>query len=273
MDDYNIYHQDCIQGLRNIPDESVDIVLADPPYNIGKDFGNNSDKQNAQEYLKWCDEWIQECIRILKPNGTFYIFGFSETLAYIRVRLPNIKVRWLVWHYENNFTRPTLHFWQRSHESILCCFKNKPTFNRDEVRVPYSKKYFDKYKNRHNVPRKCDNGGRFKHLNTMESTYKLHPNGALPRDVIKIPSLSGGASVKEKVNHPTQKPIALCRYLLRACRFPKDNVRTRLVVPFAGSGSECVAAILEDIDYSAYEINEDYVKLSRQRCASATSSN
>ena len=267
MDDYNIYHQDCLQGLRDIPDESVDIVLADPPYNIGKDFGNNSDKQNAQEYLKWCDEWIQECIRILKPHGTFYIFGFSETLAYIRVRLPNIQVRWLVWNYENNFTRPTLHFWQRSHESILCCFKNKPTFNRDEVRVPYSKKYFDKYKNRHNIPRKCDNGGRFKHLNTIESTYKLHPNGALPRDVIKIPSLSGGASVKEKVNHPTQKPIKLYEWVLM--NYAKEG--DKILDTHLGSGSIAIACHERGFELTACELDKEYFDSAIKRIKLETS--
>ena len=257
----HVHQQDCLEGLRNLPDESVDIVLADPPYNIGKDFGNNSDKQKFQTYLAWCDTWIQECVRVLQPHGTFYIFGFSEILAYIRVRMDSfhdVHVRWLVWNYDNNFTRSTLHFWQRSHESILCCYKQKPTFDRDSVRVPYSPKYLNKYKNRPNVPRKRTDSGRYKSI-VAETTYNLHPAGALPRDVIKIPTLSGGGSVKEKVNHPTQKPIALCRYLLRACKVTKKDskpdslTRTRLVVPFAGSGTECVAAIMEDINLLEYE--------------------
>ena len=99
------------------------------PYNIGKDFGNNSDKQTMDKYLIWCDEWIRECIRILKPKGTMYIYGFSEILAFIRVRI-NINVRWIIWHYTNK-TVPRLNFWQRTHESILCCYKDKPNFNKE----------------------------------------------------------------------------------------------------------------------------------------------
>ena len=63
-----IYNEDCIQGLKKIATETVDIIICDPPYNIGKDFGNDSDKQDMDKYLLWCDEWIAECIRILKPQ-------------------------------------------------------------------------------------------------------------------------------------------------------------------------------------------------------------
>ena len=73
-----IYNEDCILGMKKIKSESVDIIICDPPYNIGKDFGNNSDKQQMDEYLLWCDNWIGECLRILKPQGTLYIYGFSE---------------------------------------------------------------------------------------------------------------------------------------------------------------------------------------------------
>jgi len=60
--------------MNKLKEESVDIIIYDPPYNIGKDFGNNSDKQKMDEYLLWCDKWINECLRILKPEGTLYIY-------------------------------------------------------------------------------------------------------------------------------------------------------------------------------------------------------
>ena len=92
-----IYNEDCVIGMKKIATESVDIIICDPPYNIGKDFGNNSDKQDMDVYLKWCEEWIQESLRILKPHGTLYIYGFSEILAFIRTKI-TCNVRWLVWH-------------------------------------------------------------------------------------------------------------------------------------------------------------------------------
>ena len=246
---------DCVEGMKQIKDESVDIVICDPPYNIGKDFGNNSDKQKMDDYLVWCDEWIRECIRILKPTGTLYIYGFSEILAFIRVRI-NINVRWIIWHYTNKVT-PSLNFWQRTHESILCCYKEKPVFNKDDVREPYTETFL---KNAAGKVRKATKG-RFSN-GEKETTYTAHANGALPRDVIKISALAGGAGKRERVDHPTQKPLELCEKLIKASKNGEDTV---VVVPFAGSGSECVVAKKHNIHFIGYEINEDYVKLCNDR--------
>ena len=171
----------------------------------------------------------------------------------------DIDVRWLVWHYTNKVT-PSLNFWQRSHESILCCTKGSPVFNRDDVREPYTDNFL---KNAAGKKRKAT-VGRFSNGET-ETTYTAHENGALPRDVIKVSALAGGAGKKERVDHPTQKPIELCRKLLKAS---KNNGQTLLVVPFAGSGSECVAAVHENVTFIGFEINPDYVKLCNQRLQS-----
>lgn len=250
-----IYNEDCISGMEKIQSATVDIIIADPPYNIGKDFGNNSDKQDMEDYLLWCDKWINECIRILKPNGTLYIYGFSEILSFIRVRI-KINVRWIIWHYTNKVT-PSLNFWQRTHESILCCYKNNPVFNKDEVREPYTQAFL---KNAAGKQRKATKG-RFS-KGDKETVYKAHKNGALPRDVIKLPALAGGAGKNERVNHPTQKPLKLCRKLIKASKI-KSN--TLLVVPFVGSGSECVAAKEENINFIGFEINKEYVSLAKKR--------
>jgi len=250
-----IINDDCIKKMKEMKADSVDIIICDPPYNIGKDFGNNSDKQEMDKYLIWCDEWIAECIRILKPKGTLYIYGFSEILAFIRVRI-NINVRWIIWHYTNKVT-PSLNHWQRTHESILCCSKEKPHFNRDDVREPYTDTFL---KNAAGKVRKATKG-RFSNGET-ETVYNAHANGALPRDVIKISALAGGAGKKERVDHPTQKPLQLCEKLIKAAKNGDD---TLLVVPFAGSGSECVAAKKENINFIGFEINDDYVKLCNER--------
>jgi site-specific DNA-methyltransferase (adenine-specific) len=259
MDINKIYNEDCIPGMKKIQDEIADIIICDPPYNIGKDFGNNSDKQKMEDYLLWCDEWIHECLRILKPNGTLYIFGFSENLAFIRTRITLSNVRWLVWHYTNK-TTPTLNFWQRSHESILCCSKNKPVFNRDDVREPYTENFV---KNAAGKVRKATKG-RFSKGDT-ETIYQAHEMGALPRDVIKIPALAGGAGKKERVDHPTQKPLQLCETLIKASLNKEEEKETLLIVPFAGSGSECVAAKKNHVNYIGFEINNDYVNIANKR--------
>ena len=251
-----IYNEYCVAGMQKIQSETIDIIICDPPYNIGKDFGNDSDKQDMTTYLNWCDDWIKECLRILKPNGTMYIYGFSETLAFIRTRL-NCNVRWLVWHYTNKVT-PSLNFWQRTHESILCCYKQKPVFNKDDVREPYTESFL---KNAAGKVRKATKG-RFSDGET-ETIYNAHAGGALPRDVIKVPALAGGAGKKERVDHPTQKPLALCDILIKAS-MRKDG-GTLLVVPFVGSGSECVSAKKNNVNYIGFEVNKTYVELTNAR--------
>ena len=243
--------------MKKLPDNYADLIICDPPYNIGKDFGNGTDKMIMADYLVWCDKWIEQCIRILKPKGTLYIYGFSEILAFISVRI-NINVRWVIWHYTNK-TTPRLNFWQRTHESILVCSKDsKPHFNRDDVREPYTEDFLNGAAGKKRKATK----GRFQ-KGDKETTYVAHINGALPRDVIKVPALAGRAGTKERVNHPTQKPLALCEKLIKASIVKgQENM---LIVPFAGSGSECVAAKKEQVNFIGYELNPEYVELCNQR--------
>ena len=253
--------QEILQGdslllLPTLPSESAQIILADPPYNIGKDFGNDSDKKPMDEYLVWCDQWIKECLRILKPNGTMFIYGFSEILALITARIPfSIHRRWLIWHYTNKNVA-SLHFWQRSHESILVLWKEDKVFNRDAVREPYTDGFLKGAAGKKRAATK----GRFSN-GTTETTYTAHPAGALPRDVIKVPALAGGAGISERVDHPTQKPLALCETLLKSCQQTEGYV----LVPFAGSGSECVAAKKLNLPFVGMELNPDYVTLTQKR--------
>jgi site-specific DNA-methyltransferase (adenine-specific) len=258
-----IYNEDCIIGMKKILSNSVDIIICDPPYNIGQNFGNNSDKQQMSEYFVWCDLWIAECLRVLKQQGTLYIYGFSEILSFIRTRIDsNIHVRWIVWHYTNK-VNPSLHFWQRTHESILCCYKETPIFNRDDVRVPYSDVFLQNIAGK---VRKTTTGRFHNENSTNETKYTAHEGGALPRDVIKIPALSGGSGKKERVDHPTQKPLQLCNTLIRASM--NKDYPTLLVVPFAGSGSECVSAKENNVDFIGFELNPQYIQIANERLIS-----
>ena len=250
---------DALQLLPTLESESAQIVIADPPYNIGKDFGNDSDKQPMEEYLSWCEQWIQECLRILKPNGTMFLYGFSETLALIYSKIyTKVQCKWLVWHYTNKNV-PSLHFWQRSHESILVLWKKDKIFHRDEIREPYTDGFLNGAAGKERKATK----GRFS-KGDKTTTYTAHANGALPRDVIKIAALAGGAGMKERVDHPTQKPLALCEKLIRSCKQPEGYV----LVPFAGSGSECVAAKNIGLSFVGIELNPEYIQIIQQRLQS-----
>lgn len=273
-----ILNIDCIEGMKNIPDNSIDTIVADPPYNIGKDFGNDSDKQDMEEYLKWSQQWIGEAYRTLKEGGSMFVYGFSEILAHIFVEIPHNNKKWLVWHYTNK-TTPSLKDWQRSHESIIHLWKGKSkNFNLDDVREPYTEAFI---KNAAGKVRKSTKG-RFSN-GDKETVYTANENGALPRDVFKVPALAGGAggnerwfyclncceayNPKEKKNHeehkilthPTQKPFELTTKLFKSS-VPKTQT-PNVMVPFAGSGSELVVAKKLGYNFVGFELNPDFVKL------------
>lgn len=266
---------DAISELKKLPDESCDVIVIDPPYNIGKDFGNNIDKRELNEYVSWCKEWINESIRTMKPNGTMFIYGFSEILAYLSVEIP-LNKRWLIWHYTNKNVA-SLNFWQRSHEAIICVWKDKPIFNRDDVREPYTEGFLNGAagKVRKDTIGRFSKGGK-------KTIYNAHEGGALPRDVIKVPALAGGAGMVERcflcktcddvfeprelknhekheiMKHPTQKPLELSKKLILSAMPKKDGV---VLVPFVGTGSECVAAKELGQAYIGFEINPDYIRI------------
>lgn len=270
---------DAVKKLRELPSDSCDVIIIDPPYNIGKDFGNNIDKRELNEYVEWSKSWISEAIRIMKPAGIMFIYGFSEILAFLSVEIA-INKRWLIWHYTNK-NMASCNFWQRSHEAIISAWKNKPIFNRDEVREPYTEGFLNgaagKIRTGKSIGRLSKKG--------IDTIYNAHPNGALPRDVIKVPALAGGAGMIERwflcktcddvfepqklkkhlkhevIKHPTQKPRNLTQKLIKSAMPKKNGV---VLVPFAGSGSECVVAKELGLSYLGYELNPDYVKIAEK---------
>lgn len=266
---------DVIEEIKKLPDESCDVVVVDPPYNIGKDFGNNHDKRELKEYIAWCNEWINECIRVMKPSGTIFIYGFSEILAHLSVEI-SLPKRWLIWHYTNKNVA-SLNFWQRSHEAIICAWKEQPIFNRDEVREPYTEGFLNGAAGKV----RAATIGRFS-SSGKETIYNAHENGALPRDVLKIPALAGGAGMSERfflckdcnniyspkklkkhkdhniIKHPTQKPLELSRKLIQSAMPQKNGI---VLVPFVGSGSECIAAKELGQSFIGFEINPEYIKI------------
>lgn len=249
---------DVMTILPTLESDSAQIIIADPPYNIGKDFGNDSDKQPMEEYLTWCDAWIADCLRVLKPNGTMFIYGFSEILALILARIPyDIHRRWIVWHYTNKNVA-SLNFWQRSHESILVLWKSDKVFHRDAIREAYTEGFLKGAAGKE----RASTAGRFS-KGDKKTIYTAHPAGALPRDVLKVPALAGGAGMKERVAHPTQKPLSLCDKLIKSCKQPAAD--GYVLVPFAGSGSECVAAKQNGLPFLGIEINPEYVKIAEER--------
>ncbi len=225
-----IWVGDAIAWLKSLESESVDLVFADPPYNIRKAEWDTFESQ--QQYVEWSVKWIAEAARVLKPTGTLYVCGFSEILA--DLRLPASRFfrgcRWVIWHYKNKANMGD--DWGRSHESILHLRRSKEfVFNTDDVRIPYGEHTL-KYPG-HPA---AETSQYCKGSKGNNGLWYPHPKGAKPKDVIEIPTTCNG--MHEKTAHPTQKPEELVRKLVLA----SSNVGDLVIDPFLGSGTTAVVS-------------------------------
>ena len=243
---------DAIAWLRSLDSESVDLIFADPPYNIKKAAWDSFESQ--QKYVNWSLEWIEQTARVLKPTGTLYICGFSEILA--DLKLPASRFfrgcRWLVWHYKNKANLGA--DWGRSHESILHFRKSKQfAFNVDDVRIPYGNHTL-KYPEHPQA--ETSHYGRGQNKNRL---WQPHPKGAKPKDVLEIPTTCNG--MHEKTPHPTQKPEELLRRIVLASSRPGDLV----IDPFLGSGTTAVVAEQLKRKWKGCDLSLEYAQWAARR--------
>jgi len=248
-----LWHSDALSLLGTLAAGSVDLVVADPPYAIGKDTWDEFASLDA--YVAWCDAWLAEVARVLAPHGSAYVCGFSEILADVKVRSARrfASCRWLVWHYKNkaNLGRD----WGRSHESILHLRGEDAEVDVDAVRVPYNG-HTTRYPAR--VQAINSQYGR----GVRRDRWVPNPLGAKPRDVLEVPVICNGMS--EKTQHLTQKPEALIEKLVRA-----SSATGQLVVdPFVGSGTTAVVAARLGRRWLAGDADARYVGLARERLTS-----
>lgn len=240
-----LFKGNSLEWLKFINDESIDLIFADPPYNINK---ADWDKFESQEhYIEWSMIWIKEASRILKHSGSLYICGFSEILA--DIKHPAMKFfsgcKWLIWYYRNKANLGN--DWGRSHESILHLRKSNPFMvNVDDIRVPYGEHTL-KYPVHPQAESSQYGNGKETSL-----LWTPHPLGAKPKDVFEIPTTCNGMG--EKTNHPTQKPEELLRKLILAASNKNDIV----LDPFSGSGTTLVTAEQLQRKWIGCEMNEDY---------------
>ena len=240
-----VFTLDSVEWLKTILDESVDLVFADPPYNINKAEWDRFESQ--EEYIDWSLRWISEVSRILTPTGSLYICGFSEILA--DLKYPAMKYftscKWLIWFYKNKANLGN--DWGRSHESILHLRKSKARkINIDDVRIPYGAHTL-KYPSHPQAESSQYGNGR-----GGSQIWEPNPLGAKPKDVFDIPTLCNGMS--EKTKHPTQKPEELLRKILLASSSPSDII----LDPFSWSGTTLVAAEQLGRKWIGCDINAEY---------------
>ena len=147
-----IYKGDCIEIMNSFPEESVDLIFADPPFNIGLEYDNYEDKKSYDEYYKWSEQWIVTCHRILKKSGSIFIAIGDEFAAEINIILKrkgfNFR-NWIIWYY--TFGQNQKKKFNRSHTHIHYFTKdsNKFYFDDNHIRIPSARQliYKDKRAN------------------------------------------------------------------------------------------------------------------------------
>ena len=252
-----VYNIDCIEGMKKLPDNSVDLIIADPPYNLSKGgdwkwdnsvkldgMGGNWNKvmqtwddYTLESYFEFTRAWLTEAKRILKPTGSMWIFGTYHNTGIINVVCQLLKIEIInevIWYKRNAFPNLSGRRLTASHETILWC--NKGAKKREY--------YFD---------------------------YEYSKNGDFSSDLLKsagkqmrtVWDISNNKTKEELLygKHPTQKPLKILKRMILLSSKKGDIMLT----PFAGAGSECVAAKETGRQYIGYETDSVYVDIANTR--------
>lgn len=240
---------DCTEQLRTLPDRCAQLVIADPPYNLGPAFGIDKEWNRSTEWLPWCESWLKECVRVLDDDGQIFVYGIHHYQCFIQVLLYEMGLeyrRQIIWHYENGWSRSTKTL--ATHYEPILWFSKSERYTYLPVREPYK------------------STARLKHkIIKNGKVWTPNPEGRMAGDVWDFPTLAGRRFSDERVEHPTQKPMGLTDRIVRHFSHPGDLI----VVPFAGSGTECVSAARNGRQYWGCELNPAYVALAKTRLASS----
>lgn len=241
---HKILHGEALEVLKLQPADSVDLIFADPPYNIGKDFDGLADAVEDREYFNWCKKWIDQCYRVLKPEGTFYLMNSTQNMPeldlYCREKF-SILSR-IVWSYDSSGVQAKRYFGSL-YEPILHMTKNakKYTFNASEIMV------------------EAKTGAKRQLIDYRKNPPQPYNNTKVPGNVWDFSRVR--FLMDEYENHPSQKPEALLERIIRASSNPGDMV----LDPFGGTFSTGAVAKKLGRESISIEKNEVYVKIGLRR--------
>lgn len=237
---------DCLSVMNQINDKTINLIFADPPYNIGKDFGNNSDKwESAELYINWCKQWINECMRILKDDGTMYFMTATQYMPYLDVFVSehyNVLCR-IVWVYDSSGVQSKKKFGSL-YEPILMINKtasSKYTFNCEDILV------------------EAKTGSQRKLIDYRKNPPQPYNSKKVPGNVWEFSRVR--FKMDEYENHPTQKPEALLERIIKASSIPGDIV----LDPFSGSFTTSNVAKRLNRNSIGIELNKEYFKIGLRR--------
>lgn len=242
---HTILNGDILDELSSLENESVDLIFADPPYNIGKDYGNNIDKKPKQEYIKWCKSWIDEAMRVLKYDGTMYLMCSTQYMPYLDVYIQDNYhiIQHIVWCYDSSGIQAKKYYGSL-YEPILMITHNKKskyTFNKDDILI------------------EAKTGSRRKLID-----YRCNP--PRPYNTHKVPGNVWNFNrvrykMKEYTPHPTQKPLKLLERIVLASSNEKDTVLDL----FGGSGTTSEVCKKLNRKSITIELNKDYCRIIKDR--------
>ncbi len=245
-DNHKIIHGDALEALRTqVADNSVDLFFADPPYNIGKNFNGHIEKWSTEEaYLEWCYEWLDLCIKKLKPNGSFYVMTATQFMPYFDIFLRkklDILSR-VVWSYDSSGVQAKKYYGSM-YEPILFCVKDKEnyTFNANDILV------------------EAKTGSKRKLIDYRKAVPTVYNTEKVPGNVWDFARVR--YRMDEYENHPTQKPIALMERIIKASSKEGDLV----LDPFSGTFTTCAVAKELNRRCIGIEMQDEYVKIGLRR--------
>ncbi len=241
-----IHHGDALQVLRSeIDSDSVDLVFVDPPYNIGKKFSKFKDSWSSDaEYVEWAYQWIDECIRVLKPTGTLYLMTSTQAMPYFDLYVrKNLKIlSRIIWSYDSSGVQAKKYYGSK-YEPILHCVKNAKSycFNADDILV------------------EAKTGAKRKLIDYRGDVPKLYNTKKVPGNVWEFPRVR--YRMHEYEEHPSQKPEALLDRIIRASSNKGDIV----LDPFSGTFTTAAVAKKLGRKSISIESQDEYLKIGLRR--------
>jgi adenine-specific DNA-methyltransferase len=240
-----IYHGDCHEVLAQMPDGSVDLVFADPPYNIGKRFAQFDDFWSSDaRYTAWCYGWLTHCVRVLKGTGGMYVMTSTQAMPYLdlwlRERLAVMSR--IVWHYDSSGVQARRHYGSL-YEPILFCVKDSKnyTFNAADVEV------------------EARTGAVRRLIDYRKPVPAPYKTAKVPGNTWNIPRVR--YRMPEYEEHPSQKPEKLMERIIRASSNPGDIV----LDPFSGTFTTCAVAQNLGRRSIGIELQAEYIKIGLRR--------
>lgn len=232
--------------LKKMKDKSVQLIFADAPYNIGKNFGNNSDKwESVSDYIAWCKTWIDECMRVLSDTGTMYFMTATQHMPYLDVFASenyNVLCR-IIWAYDSSGVQ-SKKIYGSLYEPILMINKSKKaayTFNHEDILV------------------EAKTGAKRKLIDYRKNPPQPYSTEKVPGNVWDFSRVR--FKMDEYENHPTQKPEALLERIVKASSNPGDVV----LDPFSGSFTTSAVAVRLGRVGIGIDLNEEYYEIGLRR--------